>query len=507
MKSPIFVHSLWRSGSTYIFDVFRRADSYWCYQEPIHEFVLMNASHPETLLEIADEAAKALHHPPLDKPYFYELYTIHFAWKDVITKKIIYDEYFASECSNELINYLNVLIDNARGTPVIQECRTSSRIGAIKDAVGGRHIYLWRNPWDQWWSFKINDYFDKALLMVLNAENPPVIIQKLLKEIDVLPFHHENINKEFEYYDKARLSAKDSYSAFYTIWLLGLLEGIEHAHVCVNIDSLSTSDEYKNEIMNILNNIDIDSLDFSDCHVYQSYFTDSDALFFTELEDKIHNLFIASDFSYDSLQIVFNLRKIHKPRVNTEKAVGDLDRVRKIVFRSETECSDRLKPIRSEMYSKHLLFDNTVLSCSSKLGFHTKEAWGMWSSGKNAILRIELKDALLSPVHICIKFGMKIFGPLAEKSPVVKITFGKDQAEYVLFRENMHYVETVELNFLYDGAAAEILFESTHEDSPVNHGSTDSRTLSFGIDHFSANIIEMHEVPLISDETLFLGIQ
>jgi len=156
--------------------------------------------------------------------------------------------------------------------------------------------------------------------------------------------------------------------------------------------------------------------------------------------------------------------------------------------------------------------DNTIYYSSSVLysigkGFYTPEAWGMWSSGKNAILRIELNDALLSPVHLCIKFGMKIFGPLAEKSPVVKITFGKDQAEYVLFRENMHYVETVELNFLYDGAAAEIVFESTHEDSPLNHGSTDSRNLSFGIDHFSADIIEIHELPLISDETLFLGIQ
>jgi hypothetical protein len=35
---PIFVHSLFRSGSTYLFEVFRRSpDGYWCYQEPLNE--------------------------------------------------------------------------------------------------------------------------------------------------------------------------------------------------------------------------------------------------------------------------------------------------------------------------------------------------------------------------------------------------------------------------------------------------------------------------------------
>lgn len=154
----------------------------------------------------------------------------------------------------------------------------------------------------------------------------------------------------------------------------------------------------------------------------------------------------------------------------------------------------------------NLLYDSEFLSCSSLKGFHPKEPWGMWSSGKNAVLRIALQETQPSPLHLRIKFGIKIFGPLAEKSPVVKITFGTDQIKYVLFRENMHYLETVELNFLYDGADTEILFESTHEDSPVNYGSADSRMLSFGIDKFSAEIIKSQETTLISEEILFLGI-
>ena len=73
--SPIFIHSLFRSGSTYIFNVFRDSEAgYWCYQEPLNEHLLFASDAPEKLLEIDKQTASHLRHPVLKKPYFDEFF-------------------------------------------------------------------------------------------------------------------------------------------------------------------------------------------------------------------------------------------------------------------------------------------------------------------------------------------------------------------------------------------------------------------------------------------------
>ena len=72
---PVFIHSLWRAGSTYLFSVFRRSNAgYWCYQEPVHEIALLAKDNPENLLSYNGEKMQALRHPPLAASYFLELY-------------------------------------------------------------------------------------------------------------------------------------------------------------------------------------------------------------------------------------------------------------------------------------------------------------------------------------------------------------------------------------------------------------------------------------------------
>lgn len=51
----------------------------------------------------------------------------------------------------------------------------------LKQQYSSVHIYLWRNPWDQRWSYQINDCFDTATHAIINAYNPPQIIA-LLRE-------------------------------------------------------------------------------------------------------------------------------------------------------------------------------------------------------------------------------------------------------------------------------------------------------------------------------------
>ncbi len=77
MAAPIFIHSLFRTGSTYLFHVFRRCvGHYWCYQEPLHEVIRYAATAPEHLLQLNAESGSRLRHPVLERPYFWEFFQI-----------------------------------------------------------------------------------------------------------------------------------------------------------------------------------------------------------------------------------------------------------------------------------------------------------------------------------------------------------------------------------------------------------------------------------------------
>lgn len=156
---PVFIHSLFRAGSTYLFKVFRRSyHGYRVYQEPLHEITAFSVEDPQRLLcGFGDKETRINRHPELTKGYFQELFEAWPAWRENIVEEIVYRSYFACNEAEAGIEFWQSLIDASKGRPVFQECRTSCRIGVIKKSLAGTHIYLWRNPWDQWWSYKIND--------------------------------------------------------------------------------------------------------------------------------------------------------------------------------------------------------------------------------------------------------------------------------------------------------------------------------------------------------------
>jgi hypothetical protein len=184
--APIFVHSLFRSGSTYLFEVFRRSPAgYWCYQEPLNEHLRHAADAPDRLLEISSRDSSLLRHPTLDKPYFWEFYQVRGAIAPLFRKELSYDGFFATPDSSSfrnLVSYLRGLIDSAQGRPFFQCCRTTGRSGALREALAGTHIHLWRNPHDQWWSYQVGDYFNATTQRIFNAADlpPPLVAVKAM---------------------------------------------------------------------------------------------------------------------------------------------------------------------------------------------------------------------------------------------------------------------------------------------------------------------------------------
>lgn len=365
-NEPVFIHSLWRDGSTYLFSVFRRSKAgYYCYQEPVHEIALLSKENPENLLQFTGEKMDALRHPSLKQSYFFELYQLAEFWREVITKPIIYDEYFggAANGNEGLIKYLKTLITHAKGRPVIQECRTSCRISVLKQSLQGTHIYLWRNPWDQWWSYKCTDYFDITSQLILNAPNHPDVIDRLRREIDFEEFHDEDISKEFAHFNLNRLTAENSYFIFYLIWCLGLFEGMDNADLMLNIDTLSTQPNYREEVKNQLLQWGITDLDFTDCQVPQTYYGTEDRAFFVMQEERVHALLLLSGYPLATLNQLKVLRQINEPdlwsypldTIPAEKMLSASVDARAIVLREETQSVDRFASV-NEQHTQKLKF-------------------------------------------------------------------------------------------------------------------------------------------------------
>ncbi|WP_156782115.1 hypothetical protein [Acidihalobacter aeolianus] len=244
-QAPIFIHSLFRSGSTWIFEKFRASPAgYWCYQEPYHEALLQLNTNPESLLSYSEETALSLRHPSMTAPYFREFYDIKEKLTGKFDKCISYDSFFDPQTCPAIFPYTETLIAEAKGNPVLQCCRSFGRVTPLKEQFGGTHILLWRDPVNQWLSYQINDYFDATSLAIINAQNPPVIIQRLRQEIGFNEVHAENVQSEFAAFSEASLDAGQKYLIFYGLWLYHLLENQPLCEAEINLDMLSRSEEY-----------------------------------------------------------------------------------------------------------------------------------------------------------------------------------------------------------------------------------------------------------------------
>ena len=334
----------------------------------MHEAAHSARNNPDILTSFTSEALSQLRHPHLDRPYFYELQKVHTAWCGAIEKRFIYDDYFGA--SIELLcNYFRALITAAKGRPVIQECRTASRIGAIKEIVGGTHLYLWRNPWDQWWSFKVNEYFNAACQIILNAHVVPPVILRLRGVVGYTEFHDDSIDEEFRHFQQRPLSADDSYLVFYTLWCLGLLEGQSHADLVINIDHLSNFGVYRQDVANCLQSLGISEVDLSDCHIPQGYYDQSDQDFFKRVEARAHGLLLISGYAEDTVYGLKKLRDDYAPTLRTldvanDALARDLQRVRGIVLRRETSEAEQLQNLHQTINEAQAHFLSKVQQVS-----------------------------------------------------------------------------------------------------------------------------------------------
>lgn len=353
--SPIFIHSLFRSGSTYLFKVFRRSDVKYCaYQEPLHEMSAFAAEDPKQLINGFGEAESKLNrHPHLSSGYFQELFDAWPAWKDSITEEMVYRGYFATDEAEVGTGFWKSLIAVAKVRPVFQECRTSGRIKAIKKALGGSHLFLWRNPWDQWWSYKINSYFNTANQLIINSDDVPAPLKLMLHELALPQYKQKDLGGAFAFYSQRPLTSEQSYLVFYMLWCLALREGANNADLLLNIDRLSESEEYQSEILSKMRHLGIDGVDFSDCQVPQGFYSKDHQTFFLAGEARVHLWLIEGGWTQSDLELIQSLREQDRPSLWSATAstldplqtLEQADRFQEMARRFETSVAVQAKAL------------------------------------------------------------------------------------------------------------------------------------------------------------------
>jgi hypothetical protein len=347
-SSPIFIHSLFRSGSTYIFNVFRRSkNGYWCYQEPLNEKLLIKASQPNGFKTRVSGIQELLRHPELDKAYTYEFHVVADEVTKLFREDFSYKHFFYNpgDNLNEISNYFSALIHGAKGRPVLQCCRTTGRVTGLKSAFGGTHLFLWRNPWDQWWSYKSDNYFSSRNLLIADANNLPAFLQSIKNELQIPAFTNTPPKVKQAYFTNRQLDSSGSYALFYALWCHAMLEAKHNCDLALSIDELSISNSGREETIEKLQQLGITGIDISDCLVPRARYGESDLAFFARIENSIHDLLVTNGYDSDKTQELIELADKRRQTVADtshpdNSAVRDAMRAREYSLRTENRLSE-----------------------------------------------------------------------------------------------------------------------------------------------------------------------
>ena len=290
-----------------MFNTFRRTENFTCFQEALHEIAFLAREDPEQLLSISGtgENQKELRHPALDKPYFFELHARHSYWKDHISPEAIFDAAFPEYDQTSTVEFFDALIKSSDDKPsVFQECRTPFRIRALKAALKGTHIYLSRNPLEQWWSQKTTPYFEIANRLFIDAHRVPPSVNLLKNRINFQSSNQVDLVAKYQFHTAHQLRYEHQFEVFLLLWSLGEIQAHHHADIRVDMDAISENLTAKNKLVRQFEDIGIHGIDLSDCHVPYGSHSSDEIEMLNEKSVIVLDLLKTSGSSSDDLDIV-----------------------------------------------------------------------------------------------------------------------------------------------------------------------------------------------------------
>lgn len=251
----IFLHSSFRSGSTWFWSRFRAASGVCAFYEPFHEqkFDLTPASL------VADRPEGwASGHPVLDAPYNAEYLPLLGPQGGVAfyRRRFAYEAYYATDRDRAEKAYIDFLVGHAGrlgSRAVLGFKRSFGRLKRLKAQSGGLHVVTLRNPWDQWVSFAEqakdgNHYFlfRCYLIACLASWSGHAAFFAGLPLFSTIGDARE---AGVEPMRKAYFSLSDDirFQIFLRVYLLDYLLALPEADIVVDFDRMSEEAAYRDE--------------------------------------------------------------------------------------------------------------------------------------------------------------------------------------------------------------------------------------------------------------------
>jgi hypothetical protein len=127
--------------------------------------------------------------------------------------------------------------------------------------------------------------------------------------------------------------------------------------ISLNIDALSSSEEYQRQTFGHFTDAGIVDVDFSDCRIVQTAFGSRDIAFFEKAENQVHDLFIANGYREDDIDAAMKLRDSHRPalRHSVRSLTADAARTREVALKQ----IDRLAESQRVVQGQNLALDRS----------------------------------------------------------------------------------------------------------------------------------------------------
>ncbi|TAK43822.1 MAG: hypothetical protein EPO27_14120 [Betaproteobacteria bacterium] len=273
MPKPIFLHSGWRSGSTYLWNKFRRIDRFVAFYEPFNEILAsVTAERARTLSTLSWSGSN---HPELDRPYFAEYGPlIDVAGVRGYRESFALTNYFRNDTDLEdQHDYLSGLLDHAASVgkvAVLGFVRSVGRVRWLRRRFDAVHILLIRDPVQQWASGHLqrihhgNPYFHLMPYMIL-GQAPECAARVGARAIA----QDEPLGQRFSRHLDAFGADPpgESLRVFLHYHLATHLAACDGCDLVVDIDLLSQDPVYRAQIETELDALTDTRFDFSDAHV------------------------------------------------------------------------------------------------------------------------------------------------------------------------------------------------------------------------------------------------
>jgi glycosyltransferase involved in cell wall biosynthesis/peptidoglycan hydrolase CwlO-like protein len=301
----IFIHSLFRSGSTYFYNVLKRTGQYDVYHEPFHEVI---GALPSAWEEIGDQTKHlktTLRHEFLIGSYFDEYARLLPSLKKNFDTAISFDLFFLDKkCDCKTLKaYIDCLIAGSRRRPIFQCTRTIGRIEWLRENCASKHIFLFRNPWDQWLSYKVDRYISSTPSLIYSQARLPIALKEVMNACEFLPFRGTDIQSQLDYYYSHPITPQVDYFLFFGLWLYAFLVGHAYCDVVIDMDRIGREKSAKRNTERCLVNLGLARIGLGDCRIHRTIFKKNELKFYRHIEEQVFEIFRQHHKSSNGLQL------------------------------------------------------------------------------------------------------------------------------------------------------------------------------------------------------------